>query len=185
MAEPRPEPTATSGFINTARGRVKQGDVDVAGHFALSAIVHRFSNASGQLGTAIGMDTAHMQQQRRGFSTFELTLRMSGSLGLDAPYLIEHAWDGQAGVNLFRTERFDVVLMDLQMPVLDGYDAVRQLRADGFASPILACTAFAMSEDRDECIRLGCDDFISKPIQWDRLMAKLTRLLTAQKVAAD
>ena len=88
-SEQRPEQVATGGFIPTARGRVKQGDLDVAGNFALSAIVHRFSNASGQLGTAIGMDTAHMQQQRRGFSTFELTLRMSGSLGLDAPYLIE------------------------------------------------------------------------------------------------
>jgi PAS domain S-box-containing protein len=80
---------------------------------------------------------------------------------------------------------FDLVIIDMQMPVLDGYDAVRQLRAGGFTKPILACTAFAMSEDRDECIGLGCDDFISKPIQWDRLMAKLTRLLTANEGAAD
>ena len=54
-AEPRPEPVATAGFIATARGRVKPGDVDAAGHFALGAIVHRFSNSSGQLGAAIGM----------------------------------------------------------------------------------------------------------------------------------
>ena len=72
---------------------------------------------------------------------------------------------------------FDAVIMDMQMPVLDGYEAVRQLRARGFTKPILAVTAFAMSEDREECIRLGCDDFISKPIEWDRFMAKLTRLL--------
>ncbi len=72
---------------------------------------------------------------------------------------------------------FDLVIIDMQMPVLDGYDAVRQLRDRGFAKPILACTAFAMNEDRDECIRLGCDDFISKPIQWDRLTAKLSKLL--------
>ena len=89
VAEPRPEPVATAGFIPTARGRVKPGDVDAAGHFALGAIVHRFSNASGQLGAAIGMDADVMQQQRRGFSTFELTLRMSGVLRLDAPYLVE------------------------------------------------------------------------------------------------
>ena len=88
-AEPRPEPVATAGFIATARGRVKPGDVDAAGHFALGAIVHRFSNSSGQLGAAIGMDAAFMQQQRRGFSTFELVLRMSGVLPLDAPYLVE------------------------------------------------------------------------------------------------
>jgi acyl-CoA thioesterase FadM len=89
VAEPRPEPVATDGFIPTGRGRVKPGDIDAAGHFALGAIVHRFSNASGQLGAAIGMDAGFMQQQRRGFSTFELTLRMSGALPLDAPYLVE------------------------------------------------------------------------------------------------
>jgi acyl-CoA thioesterase FadM len=124
-AETRPEPVATTGFIPTARGRVKPGDLDAAGHFALAAIVLRFSNSSGQLGTAIGMDAEFMQQQRRGFSTFELTMRVSGALPVDTPYLIETgighlgnssmrmihrmtdprdgaeiAWLGQYGVNL-------------------------------------------------------------------------------------
>ncbi len=88
-AEHRPEPVGTDGFMSTARGRIKPGDVDAAGHFALGPIVHRFSNASGQLGAAIGMDAEVMQQQRRGFSTFELILRLSGALLLDAPYRIE------------------------------------------------------------------------------------------------
>ena len=87
--EPRSDPATTDGFIPTARGRVKHGDIDAAGNFALGAIVHRFSNASGQFGAAIGMDSAFMQQQRRGFSTFELILQMSGVLRLDAPYLVE------------------------------------------------------------------------------------------------
>ena len=89
VAEQRPEPIATDAFIPTARGRVKQGDIDAAGHFALGAVVLRFSNSSGQLGAAIGMDAAFMQQQRRGFSTFVLILRISGALPLDAPYLVE------------------------------------------------------------------------------------------------
>jgi acyl-CoA thioesterase FadM len=89
VTEPRPDPVSTISFMPTARGRIKPGDVDAAGHFALGAIVHRFSNASGQLGAAIGMDAEVMQQQRRGFSTFELILRMSGALRLDAPYLVE------------------------------------------------------------------------------------------------
>jgi acyl-CoA thioesterase FadM len=88
-AEARPEPVATAGFIPTARGRVKAGDVNAAGNFALGAMVLRFSNSSGQLGAAIGMDAEFMQQQRRGFSTFELILRMTGVLPLDAPYLVE------------------------------------------------------------------------------------------------
>jgi PAS domain S-box-containing protein len=73
---------------------------------------------------------------------------------------------------------FDAVIMDMQMPVIDGYEAVRRLRAGGFTAPIIAVTAFAMSEDREECLRLGCDDFISKPIEWDRLFVRLTGLLS-------
>jgi acyl-CoA thioesterase FadM len=88
-AEQRPEPVTTDAFIPTARGRVKPADVDSAGHFALGAIVHRCSNASAQLGAAIGMDAEVMQQQRRGFSTFELILHLSGVLRLDAPYLVQ------------------------------------------------------------------------------------------------
>lgn len=88
-AERRPEPAASAAFIPTARGRVKPADVDAAGHFALGAMVLRFSNASGQAGAAVGMDSGYMQQHRRGFSTFELSLRVSGALRLDEPYLIE------------------------------------------------------------------------------------------------
>lgn len=86
--EKRAEVQVTDSFIPTARGRVKPGDVNAAGNFSLGAIVHRFSNASGQLGAAIGADAAYLQQQRRGFSTFELILRTSGELPLDAPYLV-------------------------------------------------------------------------------------------------
>jgi acyl-CoA thioesterase FadM len=89
VEEQRVDPATTDGFIPTARGRVKTADVDVAGHFSLAAIVHRFSNSSGQFGAAIGMDSAFMQAQRRGFSTFELILRISGALRLDMPYLVE------------------------------------------------------------------------------------------------
>jgi acyl-CoA thioesterase FadM len=87
--EVRPNPASITGCIPTARGRVKPGDVNAAGNFSLGAIVHRFSNASGQLGCAIGMNAAFMQSQRRGFSTFELILRTGGALPLDAPYLVE------------------------------------------------------------------------------------------------
>src|SRR5262249_13182909 len=93
---------------------------------------------------------------------------------------IDHMWEAT------RSGRpFDAVIMDMQMPVLDGYETVRQLRANGFAEPILAVTAYAMSEDREECIGRGCNDFISKPIEWDRFMCKLTRLLTKRGAAAS
>jgi acyl-CoA thioesterase FadM len=131
--EVRPEPLTTDGFIPTARGRVKPGDVDAAGHFALNAIVRRFSNASGQLSAAIGMSRTFMQQQRRGFSTFEQNLRMSGALRVDAPYLIEtgighlgnsslrmihRMTDPRTGAEIARLSQYGVYLdLDARRPV--------------------------------------------------------------------
>ena len=88
-AEERPEPTSTAGFIPTARGRVKPGDLDTEGRFGIAAIVHRLTDACLQAGAAIGMDAAFLEANRRGFSTFELALRISGALALDEPYLVE------------------------------------------------------------------------------------------------
>src|SRR5712691_1337219 len=88
-AEPRPEPASTKGFIPTARGRVKTTDLDADGRFALAAIVLRLTDACLHTGSAIGMDAAFLEANRRGFSTFELALRISSALELDEPYLVE------------------------------------------------------------------------------------------------
>jgi acyl-CoA thioesterase FadM len=88
-AEMRPEPQSTAGFIPTARGRVKPTDLDADGRFALAAVVHRLTDACLQAGSAVGMDAAFLEANRRGFSTFELGLRISGALALDEPYLVE------------------------------------------------------------------------------------------------
>src|SRR5712691_10194730 len=88
-AEPRPEPASTKGFIPTARGRVKTTYLDSDGRFALAAIVLRLTDACLQSGSAVGMDAAFLEANRRGFSTFELQLRISGALALDEPYLVE------------------------------------------------------------------------------------------------
>jgi len=96
----------------------------------------------------------------------------------DTPYLIEHACDGQAGVNLFRKEIFDVVLMDIQMPVLDGHGATRQMRqweaaVTRKATPILALTAHALKDEQARCKASGCTAFLSKPIRKAKLLAVL------------
>jgi acyl-CoA thioesterase FadM len=88
-AESRPEPKSNAGFIPTVRGRVKSGDLDANGRFSLAGIVHRFTDACIQAGSAIGMDAEFMEKHRRGFSTFELGLRLSGALALDEPFLVE------------------------------------------------------------------------------------------------
>lgn len=87
--EPRPEPRTIAGAIPTARGRVKPADLDELGHFALAAFVHRFTDALLQASAAIGMTGEYMKAGRRGFSTFELALRIAGAPRLGDPYLVE------------------------------------------------------------------------------------------------
>lgn len=90
------------------------------------------------------------------------------------------AEDGQQALELALHAKqagrpFDWVLMDLQMPKLDGFEATRQLRLAGYLWPIIALTAYAITEHREECLRFGCDDHVSKPVDWPQLIAVLNR----------
>ena len=89
LVERRPEPTTVEGFIPTVRDRVKPMDLDADGTFALAAFVHRFTAANIQALAAIGMTSSYMQAERRGYSTFELALRVTGSPRLGDPVLVE------------------------------------------------------------------------------------------------
>ncbi len=94
-------------------------------------------------------------------------------------YEVIMAVDGQEGVDLGRRERPDLILMDMSLPVLDGWEATRQLRAaaETRSTPIIALTAHALSTDRERAIDAGCDDFDTKPVELPRLLAKIEALL--------
>lgn len=92
---------------------------------------------------------------------------------------VEHAENGLEGVKLVEKNEFDILLIDIQMPIMDGYEATSLLRSKGFQKPILALTAHAMKEDRDRCLDAGCDDHISKPVDVNSLIASVHRYVYA------
>jgi len=89
--------------------------------------------------------------------------------------VIDTAENGKLGAERAETHEYDVVLMDMQMPIMNGYDATAALRSNGYEKPILAVTAHAMAEDRIRCLEVGCDDFLVKPIETKKFFDAILR----------
>ena len=95
------------------------------------------------------------------------------------------ARDGASGVDIARSERPDLILMDLGLPVLDGWEAARRLKADPATCriPVIALSAHAMSGDRVQALEAGCDEYDVKPVEWRRLLTKIRALLPSESAS--
>jgi two-component system cell cycle response regulator DivK len=97
------------------------------------------------------------------------------------------AADGAAGVEAAIRERPDLVLMDMSLPVVDGWQATRMIKADPATSaiPVMALTAHALKEDRERALEAGCDEFETKPVDLERLLGKIESLLSKVRLASS
>ena len=93
------------------------------------------------------------------------------------------AEDGEIGCTIAIAELPDLILMDLDLPVVDGWEATRRLKSNAMTSaiPIIALTAHAMAGSREKALAVGCDDFDTKPVDFDRLLQKINRLLASRR----
>ena len=97
-------------------------------------------------------------------------------LGLAGAH-VEYADNGAEGVEKAIAGNFNVVLMDLQMPHVDGYEATTRLRSQGYDKPIIALTAHALKEERDRCLQVGCTDHFTKPIDRKKLISLVDQVV--------
>lgn len=96
-------------------------------------------------------------------------------------FVVRTAGDGEEALRLVRIEPPSLVLMDLSLPVMDGWEATRRLKADPATReiPVIALTAHAMSTDQEKALAAGCDEYETKPIEMDRLLGKMQAFLAA------
>ena len=94
-------------------------------------------------------------------------------------YTVVIAVDGASSIDIARTSTPDLILMDMSLPIIDGWEATRRIKADVELKhiPVIALTAHAMSNDRDKALEAGCDDYDTKPIELTRLLGKIEALL--------
>jgi CheY-like chemotaxis protein len=94
---------------------------------------------------------------------------------------VEIVDNGALAIERLQRERFDLVLMDMAMPVMDGYTAVRTLREMGVEVPIMALTAHALTGERERCMEVGCDEYLTKPVDRALLIEQIRQLLERKR----
>jgi two-component system, cell cycle response regulator DivK len=102
-------------------------------------------------------------------------------------YEIVIAVDGQQGVDMAKSASPDIILLDMSLPVIDGWEAARRIKGDEATKeiPVIALTAHAMAGDKEKAITAGCDDYDTKPVELPRLLGKIQTLLEARASASE
>jgi PAS domain S-box-containing protein len=108
-----------------------------------------------------------------------LTKLLLNKMGLD----VTIAADGQEAIQKVLSHKYDLILMDIQMPNVDGYEATKTIRKEGITTPIIALTANVMNKDKEKCIETGCNDYLPKPIDRKELLAKISKYLPSEDMA--
>jgi len=122
-----------------------------------------------EIGTATGLRILIVEDDPSSYDYLNLILQR-------ANHRVVHTFTGFEAVELCRQRsRFDIILMDVKLPGIDGYETTRRIRDLGIEVPILAVSAFAFTEDQQRAIKAGCNDYITKPINQDHLLSKLNQ----------
>ncbi len=106
-------------------------------------------------------------------------LELFGDLLRVVGYMIIEATDGMQGIELARTKQPDLILMDINMPIMDGYEAIRILKGDTNTRniPVIALTSYAMKGDKERILAMGCDGYIAKPIDVDDFLERVAAFI--------
>ncbi|MCA9164006.1 MAG: response regulator [Planctomycetales bacterium] len=155
--------------------RLPLGDLgDDVLHDADTLPIRKVSSSDSQLRTALMPCRVLVAEDTRGIQ-FMIRRMLEGQV--DTVTVVDNG--EEAVVELSRGQQegvpYDIVLMDMQMPVLNGFDATARLRARGFQQPIIALTAAAMHGDREKCLRVGCNDYVPKPIDRQQLLLTISK----------
>lgn len=164
------------GMGSTFTVTIETGPLDHVTMLDSNANLDSFSSSS-HAGTQWVIDGGRVLVVDDGEANRDLVGLVLEEAGLE----VEMACDGQEGSDRAINESFDLVLMDMQMPIMDGYAATRRIREHGVKTPIYALTANAMKGFEQACLDAGCDGFLTKPIDIDRLLENVAQVLGGQQ----
>jgi PAS domain S-box-containing protein len=179
--------------ISLRLAKLLNGDISVTSEVGIGTTfsVKIDGGPSADVEMLEGLNEAKLQLQKNEAAQHDITLngrillvedgrdnqRLLRMQLQDAGAVVSSAEDGQIAVDMAMSQSFDLILMDMQMPVMDGYAATIELRRRGLKIPIIALTAYAMAEDRTKCLASGCDDYLTKPVKEEILLKTVNQHL--------